>query len=288
VTATIPLAAIQSYRAQTFRTAPGLRLASRDAAVDFVKQRGFICFWPISGVNLPSLWAAVAGDRPVADEHDDPGHITWGWKDGLLGSQAWYYAKVLRKKATMISFDLLPAFYALSENYGSYEEDYLTLYEQGRLTLEEKQVYETLLEKGPLDTVALRRATRLSSPTSDSRFSRALANLQADFKILPVGVADAGAWHYAFTYEITARHYPELPDQAHELREGAARLRLAEAYLRSLGAVQARDLSRLFGWRPPEMARTGEDLVRQGLAAAGVAVENQPGEWLVLREAFPV
>ncbi len=124
---TIPPDRIQAYRDRTFRLTAELRLQARDEAVQFVKERGFVYFWPISGIVFPSLWAAVAGDRPVADAHDDPGHVTWGWKDALLGGSAWYYAKVLRKKATMISFDLLPSFYALSENYGAYEEDYLTL-----------------------------------------------------------------------------------------------------------------------------------------------------------------
>jgi hypothetical protein len=72
----------------------------------------------------------------VADDHDDPGHATWGWKDALLGQRQWYYAKVLRKRATMIAFDVAPYFYALTENYGAPDEDYLTLYEQGRMPLE--------------------------------------------------------------------------------------------------------------------------------------------------------
>ena len=49
---------------------------------------------------MPSLWTAVAGDRPVADAHDDPGHITWGWKDRSLDKKIWYYGKILRRKAT--------------------------------------------------------------------------------------------------------------------------------------------------------------------------------------------
>ena len=163
----LPVDALQAYRAQTFRTAPGLRLQSADEAVAFVNQRGFVYFWPIKDVLLPSLWTATAGDRPVADAHDAPGHVTWGWKDSLLGTRRWYYAKVLRKRATMISLELAPYFYALSENYGSPEEDYLTIYEQGRLTLEAKLVYEALLDHGPLDTIALRKAARLSSRESD-------------------------------------------------------------------------------------------------------------------------
>ena len=43
----------------------------------------------IKGIAFPSLWTAVAGDRPFADEHDDPGHVTWGWKDTAPGQRIW-------------------------------------------------------------------------------------------------------------------------------------------------------------------------------------------------------
>jgi len=277
----IPQELLRSYQTRTFRTQPGLRLTDRDQAVEFVKQRGFIFFWPITGILLPSLWVAVAGDRPVADAHDDPGHVTWGWKDALLGSQAWYYAKVLRKKSTMISFDLAPYFYALSENYGAYDEDYLTLYEQGRLTLEAKLVYEALLDQGSLDTVELRKATHMSSPSSEARFNKAITDLQADFKILPVNVTQSGAWHYAFAYDIVPRRYPELPDLAHEISEKAARQKLLDTYLCSVGASQLRQAARLFGWRPADFETATQALIASNRAVSGLQIEGLSGEWLV-------
>jgi hypothetical protein len=275
---------LNAYRARTFRLLPGKHIHSQEDATAFVRERGFVYFWPITGIILPSLWSAVAGDRPVADAHDDPGHVTWGWKDALLGSQEWYYAKVLRKKATMIAPDVAPYFYALSENYGAYAEDYLTQYEQGRLTLEAKIVYEALLDEGPLDTVELRRATHMTSTTSDSRFNKAISDLQADFKILPVGVTDSGAWHYAFAYDITARHYPDLPDRAQGIRESEARQKLVELYLRSVGVAQVRDVAKLFGWRPQQSERTVQTLVQAGILVSSIPVEKQPGEWLAIAE----
>lgn len=269
---------LQQYQDNTFRRLPGQRLHSADEAVAYVNERGFIYFWPITGIHLPNLWTAAAGDRPVADQHDDPGHVTWGWKDAMLGQRRWYYAKVLRKKATLISLEYAPHFYALSENYGSPEEDYLTLYEQGRLTQEARQVYETLLHEGPMDTVALRKAARLTSRESDSRFNRAITDLQADFKVMPIGIARAGAWNYAFIYEITARYHPELLDQAQQIGENHARQTLAELYFRSVGAATQRDLMRLFGWRPAQAARSIDALVQAGILVHGVEVEGRSGE----------
>lgn len=280
------LDSLNEYRALTFRTIPALRVKSREEAIDFVNQRGFIYFWPIRGVVLPSLWVAVAGERPVADAHDDPGHVTWGWKDSLLGQRAWYYAKVLRKRATMISFDLLPYFYALSENYGAPEEDYLTLYEQGRLSQEARAIYEALLYHGPLDTIALRKAARLTSQDSNTRFEKALSDLQADFKIVPVGIAEAGAWRYAYIYNITARQYPDLLELAQTIEERQAYRKLTEAYFLSVGAAQISELARLFGWRLPAAEKAVDALMKGGTLQRGLESKGKTGEWVGLRELF--
>lgn len=282
--ALLTAARIKTYRDRTFRLPANLRLKDKEQAVSFVAERGFIYFWPIKDILLPSLWTAVAGDRPVADAHDDPGHVTWGWKDSLLGARRWYYAKVLRQRATIISLEAVPYFYALSENYGSPEEDYLIQYEQGRMTQEARAVYEALLSQSPLDTVALRRASRLSSRESESRFSRALSTLQADFKILPVGVTEAGAWHYAFAYDLVHRHLPELLEQARFIQDRQARRQLVRLYFRSVGSAQLTDLTRLFGWTRPQAERAVDELTASGELVRGLEIKNQPGEWITLAE----
>ncbi|MCS7221913.1 MAG: crosslink repair DNA glycosylase YcaQ family protein [Anaerolineae bacterium] len=272
---------LQAYRIRTFRLLPELRLRSQADAIAFVNERGFVYFWPIRGITLPSLWVAVAGDRPVAAEHDDPGHVTWRWKDDLLDKRQWYYAKVLRGKATMISLEVVPYFYALSENYGDPEHDYLELYEDGRLSLAAKLIYEALLSEGPLDTVNLRRAIRMTSRSSDSPFERGLTELQRDFKILPVGVAETGAWRYSFVYELVHRYYPDLPEAACPITRKAARQKLASLYLDSVGAATADDLCRLFQWEAEEALATLRGLVSSGQAQPGYQLPNQPDEHFV-------
>lgn len=279
---TLDLKKLNSQRARTFRLPPAPRVASPKAALQYVNERGFIYFWPIKGIDLPSLWVAVAGNRVVADKHDDPGHITWGWKDNALGRKIWYYAKILRGKATMISLEVAPYFYALSENYGSPEEDYLLAYEEGRLTQAAKQIYEALLKEGALNTIDLRRVAKLTN-AKESEFNKALEVLQKDFKILPVGVAKVGAWKYAFIYEIVTRHYPDLAEKARFIGEGEARTKLAELYFRSVGAAQERDMNKLFGWPKELTARTITGLVeKRKLVKAEHPKEK--GEWLALPE----
>ena len=278
----LDLKKLNTHRARTFRLPPFTRVSTPRAARDFVNARGFIYFWPIKGIDLPSLWTAVAGNRVVADKHDDPGHITWRWKDNALGKKTWYYAKILRKKATMISLDIAPYFYALSENYGSPEEDYLLAYEEGRLSQAAKQVYEALLNEGALNTIDLRSASKLMN-AKDSEFNKALEVLQADFKILPVGVAEAGAWKYSFIYEIVPRHYPDLPERARHVGEGEARAKLMELYFNSVGAGREGDAAKLFGWRKELIARTIHGLVEKRKL---VKTEHpaQKGEWFSVPE----
>lgn len=277
----LPAEVLAAYRAQTFHLTP--RISSPEEALAWVNGRGFVYFWPIKGIILPSLWATVAGERPVADAHDDPGHITWGWKDNALDKRIWYYAKVLRRKATIISLEVAPYFYALSENYGAPEEDHIIAYQEGRMTSAAKQVYEALLD-GPLNTIDLRKAARLTSKASDTEFNRALEVLQADFKILPVGVAQAGSWNYAFIYAITAYHYPDLPEQARSISESQAREKLLRLYFQSVGAAQAREVEKLFGWGREVTQRAIQRLVKGGQITSGVSLEKQPGEWLALSE----
>jgi len=276
----ISAAALKAYRARTYRLTPPLRIKTRDAAIEFVNERGFVYFWPITGVELPSLWTAVAGQRPVADKHDDPGHVTWGWKDSLLGARQWHYAKLLRGKATLISLAALPYFYALSENYGDYASDYMELFAAGRLTTEARAVYEALLEKGPLHTLALRKEARLTSKESNARFEKALVDLQAGLKILPIGVAQAGAWKYAFIYEILDRHYPGLAEKAGKLTRAAARQHLLALYLASVGAAAEREAQKLFHWTPSELQFAGAALIEQGHALKVNSVAHQKGAWL--------
>jgi hypothetical protein len=278
----ITKATLAQYRSRTFRTAPGLRLTSPDEAVDFVNERGFTFFWPVKNILAPSLWNAAAGDRPVPDEHDDPGHVTWGWKDGLLGKKRVFYARVLRHRNTFISLRMLPYFYALSPNYGEPAEDYLIDYEAGKLTAEAKNVYESILQNGPLDTVALRKTARMSSKTSDGPFNKALDVLQFTFRILPVGVAEAGAWKYAFLYDVVARHYPEIIEQAHPISEWDARRALVHAYLVSVGAARPAQISQLFGWNAAILERTLRKPLESGEILNEVELEGESGFHLAL------
>ena len=155
---------------------------------------------------------------------------------------------------------------SVSNNFGSLT-DYLAEYEDGRMTAEAKAIYEAILENGPLDTVRLRRESRMSAQSAKSRFDRALVELQVGLKVLPVGVVEARAWNYAFVYEILQRHFLDLPGQARPIGRGDARRVLVQRYLDSVVAADRKMIGQIFHifkWTPAELERTITTLLQDG------------------------
>jgi hypothetical protein len=256
---------ILRLRDQVWRRRRDLRLRSQAEARRWVRRIGFCLFWPTEGVEMPNLLQAIAGNgRPLTAGYDDPAiGRSWNWKDEALDKRWWYYGKLVRRRATLVSLELLPDFYALSENYGD-PKDYLVEYEEGRLSADAKAVYEALLENGPLDAVRLRKESRLAATQAKARFDRALVELQRDLKVLPVGVAEAGAWRYAFIYDLVERWYPDLPAQARPISTGQARSRILQRYLENMVVAERKSISHTLGWRPKEVDRALGHLIESG------------------------
>lgn len=262
---------IQSYRAKTFRFLPGRSLTNLQEALEFVEERGFVFLWPIRGVDLPSLWSAVAGPQPVASEHDHPGHITWGWKDEMLNKRCWYYGKLLRRKSTVASLQVLPFFYALSSRVDDIDDFHLA-FEEGHLTHEARAVADVLLTKGAQNTIQLRRLAHLSSSSSKSRFDKALSDLQRGLWILPIGVARAGAWRYAHVYEMLDRWLPDTAQKARPIVSEDARTHLTGIYLDAVGVSNMKEVAKLFSWRVEEAT---DALDRLGNAQLAIALDDR-------------
>jgi len=275
---------IRRIREHNYRRTPARRLHTVEEARVFVDEVGFCHFWPIKGIETPSLFHAIAGRvRPVPMEHGDPDiSKCWGWKDQSLDKKWWYYGKLLKRRATLVSLSELPYFYALSENYGDLD-DYLQEYWDGRMTAEARAVYETLLAQGPLDTVRLRREARLSAESAKSRFDRALTELQAGLKVLPVGVAEAGAWRYAFVYELLPRWFPQVSEQARAIGRGEARQQILRRYLANVVAATPAQAARLFGWAVRDVERAAAKLAEAGEIELGVQIEGLRGRHMVVR-----
>jgi hypothetical protein len=113
-----------------------------------------------------------------------------------------------------------------------------------------------------------------------------LAELQADLKILPVGVARAGAWRYAFIYEIVSRWYPDLPERARPIRGDGARQTLLATYLDNVLAATVDQAARLFGWVKQDVERAAAQLAEAGQIATEVRIEGLRGKQLMSARAW--
>ncbi len=277
---------IAARRNERYRRRMDLRLTEIDQAERFIDDVGFAFFWPIKGIEAPSLFDAIAGRvRALSSEHDDPDISTsWSWKDQSLGGTRWYYAKLLRRRATLIAPRLWAAFYALTPNYGDLY-DYQEMVQDGTMTHEARLIYEALLEHGALNTVELRRQSGMTAEGSKTRFERGLTELQVWMKILPVGVAEAGAWNYSFAYDLTLRHYPELPLQARQIGTAQAWEMLIGQYVENAIAVTQKQIGQLFHVfepTPREIERALKTLEGQGRVRA-VEAEKVGAVWASCR-----
>jgi len=97
-----------------------------------------------------------------------------------------------------------------------------------------------------------------------------------------VGVAEAGAWRYAFIYDLTARHMPDLPEKARAIGEAEARKKLLELYFASVGAAQLRDITRMFGWGNELTVHALNRLLSGGQVTGGTTRSDMVGEWFTL------
>lgn len=268
--------AVIERREARYRRRMNLRVTTKEQAVEFVNDVGFCFLFPIQGVEMPSLWDAVAG-RVMKTTNKHSGYEierTWGWKDEALGQRLWFYGKLLRSRATLVSLKFLPNFYALSENYGDYEHDYLDEYRTGALSAEAKTIYEALLKNGALDAIRLRRESRMSAEASKPRFEKALTELQVGLKVLPIGIAPVGAWRYAFIYEILPRWLPGLADRARPIRRAEARRAILDQYIHNAIASSLATSARLFGWKLDDAKQAAAELADQGRVELDVKVSG--------------
>lgn len=142
-------------------------------------------------------------------------------------------------------------------------------------------MYEVLLEQGSLPTSRLRREAGLSGKTNATRFDRALAELQMDFRIAKVAVSDANRWGYCYVYDLLPRHFSSVVGSAREITGRQARETILLRYLQTVVAARLQQLGRLFGWQYGDVERLAARLADEGRLRAGVRIEGLRGEYPV-------
>lgn len=266
----IDLAEIEQQRLDLWRARPHLAIHTCDEAERWINRMGFCFIFSSEGVDLPNLRDAIAGSQGSAGYHDPASGRAWDWKDSLPVEKRVFLGKLLRKKPTFVSLELLPYFYALSENYGDAETDYLDQYEAGKMSVEAKQIYEALLRDGPQPTSTLRRAVGLNSKTGNPRFDKAIVELQSSLHIVKCGISDANRWKYCYVYDVLPRWLPEQVEAAGTIKTRDAMRKLISTYLRMVFISTQTAIVRLFGWN----ANLTERIITE-MKQDGILVERQ-------------
>ena len=220
-------------------------------AAKYIDRVGFCLLFPIKGLRLPSLWAAVKGRNPrqfnLIAEWDDDAMKLWEWKDELPRRRLAYSGRYFRGKKSLLSLQFLPCFYRLAGNYGSLDE-YERLYREGKITAHARAVCHELLNHGPLATLELRYGLGWSDQRGNQRFKRAIAELQCRLLVTHWGAkAETNAWE-SVVYELTPRAFPRAMRAAMKFTPEEARHRVAEQYRKLVPHSTPKDAARLFGW----------------------------------------
>lgn len=216
-----------------------------------VERFGFCLLFPIKGMRLPSLWAAVKGKSPrrfdLVAEWDRDTERLWGWKDELPRRRLAYYGKYFRGRGSLISPEFLPCFYRLAGNHGA-QDEHEPLYRQGKITADAHAVCSALAHDGPQAALELRYALGWESKRANRRFKRALLELQQRLLIVHWGTKpETRAWESA-VYQLTRRAFPQAVRSATKLSLAEARRRIALQYRRFFPGATPQEVARLFRW----------------------------------------
>jgi hypothetical protein len=240
---------VDAYRRRKWR---GSQLRTLEQVAEFVDEVGMCLLFACRDIPLPKIYDCADDDVNW-----------WSWKDYLQESKRAYSGRIVRRKATLVSMELLPAFYALYQSdggYAMYEEEYYW----GKLGELANRVAEYLDRNGPTPADALRKAVVPSGKKNTRRFQAALFELQSKFKIVTVGLEDR-SWGIR-VLDLFVNWIPASVDRrAENMSRQEAMESVMRAFVDTAGAVPESGVSRTFGWHSGETSQAANSLVEAGL-----------------------
>jgi hypothetical protein len=257
---------LHDYRRRVWRTAGGSRLQTMRQTADFLDEVGMCLLFACRDIPLPKIYDCAADDADW-----------WAWKDLLQQRKRAYNGRLVRRKATLVSMKLLPAFFAVyltGGGHAMYEEEYYW----GKLGQLANKIAERLDHEGPMPVDALRSSVVPPGKQQTRRFHSALFELQSKFKIVSVGLADRG-WGVRIL-DLFMNWIPSTVErQAEKMSRTEAIRRISAAFVNAAGAVPERVLPRTFGWSPAETSLAVDHLLSTG-SIRRTRIRGEPGTWL--------
>ena len=263
-----------------YRRTAERRLRRERDALAFINEVGFCFLFSSEGSEMPTLYEAILGDdSPWTAQHDYETGLAWRWKDDLPVAKKCFYGKLLRGKPVLVSLAMFPYFYAISGNYGDLDQ-YLEEYQDGKISLQAKQIYEALLYHGAMPTSDLRRRANLAGRENARAFERGLVELQVGLKITKTAISDANRWHYCYVYDLLPRWLPDQVQKGLAMKSREGYPPILRQYLNNVLVATPASIVRLFGWSEETVQRSIASLVDTGDICAGVTFEGLEGAWI--------
>ena len=190
--------------------------------------------YPFPVAAVPALFEFLP-----TDDEDTRWDWAWTWKDSVLESGCMFYARLVHRKPTYVSSEMLPYFYAMSGNVGD-EDDCLNAREEGRISAFACAVFDRVAASGPTTTIELGRHFAASRATLD----RALTELQAAMLLVPAGTRPEGPRKYTYLWDTFARRFPAAVAAASSLGRSRATEEVVLRYLQLAGAASEQQICR--------------------------------------------
>ncbi|MGH2458444.1 MAG: AlkZ-related protein [Chloroflexota bacterium] len=253
-------------RLENWCQTPETRTADAAAAAHLIDRVGVATLYPVSS-EIPNLFHAYVGDPEAKTDSkwDSPsGHVyTWRWELGKR--EVAFYAAIVRKKPTWVSWQLLPAVLRLLGEFRNPSE----LYEAGALSAGAYRIARALEETDhALSTGELREAAGF--PTGKEQraaYLKAIAELES--RLLIAKVFSPAGDDRDPRHALVRRRYPEHVASAGKLSREAALDQLLSIYLAAAVDVAPDRLAKDLGIPASELragiARLSPDRFESGL-----------------------
>lgn len=208
-------------------------------------------------LELPSLFEAVKGKRDAhIDDWDQDSDKVWMWKNDLPAAKRAYYGKAFAGKPVFVSLKILPCVIAALG-----EEDAARAYRHGALSYDAKRVYDALAQWGAQPTQTLKRNAGFIGKEGNTRYHRALDELQIKLIAASMGATNEGAAWPSQIFDLVSHWFETETREAKQIDVHTARCALIERYLKTVLAAPPDALARLFAIPRAELKALLDEMI---------------------------
>lgn len=246
---------VELYRDKKWRREEHLRLRSAQDVEAMVEELGFCFALTDVRTEFPSVFVGVCGRReahsPKNVQKDEEMSLAWVLKDEVMRRGNVYYSKLLKGRATFVSKELVPYFYALCGIPKSREKTVFTP--------ESRRILSVLRTEWESSTADL----RLDAKIEDRKIlTKSMEELQRAMKVIPYDVVYKPKFTYLWT--LAEARFPEQLNR--RVRPKTAMIEIARAYLSTYGYTGKGQFSKNMGFGRKESGLAFHALVDEGFA----------------------